>query len=67
MEEERFEELDEKRSDEGLSHEEAHELGKLIAEKEGKPYGSHDDRPDQEEQPKAWQESPDDDEAEANN
>jgi|ERR1041385_7260602 len=57
MEEERFEELDEKRSEEGLSHGEAHELGKLIAEKEGKQYSSHDDRPDQDEKPKAWDEA----------
>src|SRR5207247_8695585 len=53
MEEERFEELDEKRSEEGLSHEEAHELGRLIADKEGKRYSSHDDRHEQDGEPKA--------------
>src|SRR5205823_9312803 len=53
----RFEELDEKRLDEGLTHEEAHELGKMMAEKEGKSYSSHDDRPPEEEEPKAWEEA----------
>jgi hypothetical protein len=57
MDEQRFDELDEKRSEEGLNHEEAHELGRLIAEKEGKPYSSHDDRAEGDEEPKAWEEA----------
>lgn len=56
MDQERMKELEQKRFEEGLSHEEAHELGRLMAEKEGKPYTSHDDRPSPEEEPKAWEE-----------
>lgn len=54
MDEERLEELEEKATDEGLSHEEAHELGRMYADAEGKPYSSHDDRPHPDEDPKAW-------------
>jgi hypothetical protein len=41
----RYEDLIAKRDDEGLSEEEADELGKLIAEREGKPYSNADDPP----------------------
>ena len=57
MDEERLEELKDKRFDEGLTHEEAHELGKMMAKEEGKPYSSHDDRPKADEEPTAWDEA----------
>jgi hypothetical protein len=41
----RFDELIEKRKGSGLSREEADELGRLFAEREGKPYGNADDPP----------------------
>jgi hypothetical protein len=41
----RYEDLVAKRDDEGLSEDEADELGKLIAEREGKPYSNADDPP----------------------
>jgi hypothetical protein len=41
----RYEELLAKRDAEGLTHEEANALGKLIAEREGKPYSNADDPP----------------------
>ena len=44
MDEARFQELDRKRFTEGLSEDEANELGKLLAEKMGKPYGNAHDR-----------------------
>lgn len=50
MDEERKRELEKKRFDEGLSHEEAHELGRMMAEAEGRPYASHDDRPEGDEE-----------------
>jgi hypothetical protein len=40
VDEKRIEELTEKRRKTGLSDEEADELGKLFAEKEGKPYSN---------------------------
>ena len=38
MDDERFEELKRKRRDEGLTDDEANELGRMFAEREGKPY-----------------------------
>jgi hypothetical protein len=38
----RFDELTEKRDREGLSREEADELGRMFAEREGKPYANAD-------------------------
>ena len=46
MDERRFEELSRKRFETGLSREEADELGRMMAEKEGKPYGNADDLQD---------------------
>jgi hypothetical protein len=47
MSEDRYSELIEKRDSAGLSLEEAEELGKLMAEREGKEYeGSADDPPE---------------------
>jgi hypothetical protein len=57
MEQERLEELEGKRFEEGLTHDEAHELGKMMADKEGKPYSSHDDRAEDEQEPMAWDEA----------
>jgi hypothetical protein len=46
MDDQRFEELTRKRDSEGLSKEEADELGRLTAQREGTPYeGSADDPP----------------------
>jgi hypothetical protein len=49
----RFEELEHKRDTAGLTDEEANELGRMIAEREGRPYSNRDDersaRRDQEE------------------
>lgn len=41
----RYEELIAKRDGEGLNDEEADELGKLMAEREGEPYANADDPP----------------------
>ena len=41
----RYEDLIEKRRAEGLTEEEANELGQLFAEREGKPYGNADNPP----------------------
>jgi hypothetical protein len=57
MDDQRKDELEEKRFDEGLTHDEAHELGKMMAEAEGKPYSSHDDRAEGEDEPRAWDEA----------
>jgi hypothetical protein len=57
MDEARKQELEEKRFEDGLTHDEAHELGKMMAEAEGKPYSSHDDRPDRDDEPAAWDEA----------
>jgi hypothetical protein len=54
MDEGRFKELSEKRFDSGLTDEEAEELGRMIAEREGKPYHNADDLHGEEEQPEAW-------------
>ena len=57
MDQQRFEELKAKRSGEGLTDEEADELGRMMAESEGKPYSSHQDRSSLDEEPKAWDEA----------
>lgn len=44
MNQQRFQELARKRDGEGLSDEEADELGRLIAMREGKPYGKASDQ-----------------------
>ena len=44
MNESRFAELDRKRYRKGLSEDEANELGRLLAEKMGRPYSSAQDR-----------------------
>ena len=44
MDKKRFEELSTKRFKGGLTREEADELGRLMAEKEGEPYSNADDR-----------------------
>jgi hypothetical protein len=44
MDEQRFRELERKRDAEGLSHEEANELGRMMAEKEGRPYANAEGR-----------------------
>ena len=46
MGEDRYQQLVEKRDGPGLSDEEADELGRLIAEREGQPYGGADARPE---------------------
>jgi hypothetical protein len=56
MDEDRFRELDRKRREEGLSHEEANELGRMLAEREGKPYDNADHSTAQDDDPKAWEE-----------
>jgi hypothetical protein len=54
MDERRFRELERKRDAEGLSDEEADELGRMMAEKEGRPYANAEDQ--------AHPETPDSDE-----
>jgi hypothetical protein len=54
MDQARFEELKKKRFEEGLTDEEASELGRMFAEEEGERYSSAADRPDAEETPEAW-------------
>lgn len=44
MDEQRFQELEKKRDEFGLSKDEANELGRLMAEKEGKPYSNAEER-----------------------
>jgi hypothetical protein len=44
MDDRRFEELERKRFRHGLTREEADELGRMMAEKEGRPYSNADDR-----------------------
>ena len=41
----RYEDLTAKRDSQGLTHEEANELGELIAKREGKPYGNAQNAP----------------------
>ena len=42
----RMDQLKEKRSGEGLTEEEANELGRLMAEERGEPYGNADNPPE---------------------
>ena len=61
MDTRRFEELEKKKFDVGLTHEEANELGRLLAEREGKPYGNaesriHPDAPTKEREEKPYSE-----------
>jgi hypothetical protein len=54
----RFDELTKKRDEEGLSDDEADELGRMIAEKEGKPYANAEEIHADEESgdtPEAWE------------
>ena len=43
MDEHRFQELEKKKMEIGLTAEEANELGRMMAEREGKPYSSADE------------------------
>ncbi|HJP67152.1 MAG TPA: hypothetical protein VKA30_12725 [Actinomycetota bacterium] len=54
MDQARFDELEKKKLDTGLTDEEANELGRLYAEKEGEPYANAEMRPEVEETPEAW-------------
>lgn len=61
MDEGRLEELERKKLDVGLTHEEANELGRLMAEKAGKPYSNaesrgHPDVPTKEREDKPYSE-----------
>jgi hypothetical protein len=56
MDQDRFRQLEQKRDAEGLTDEEADELGRLIADREGKPYSNADDQPSPDAEPKAWEE-----------
>lgn len=64
MEQQRLQELERKRFEGGLSDEEADELGRLIAEREGKPYSNADMRETEdvgaEGEIKAWEDVPKD-------
>lgn len=57
MDSARMQELERKRDDAGLTDEEADELGKLMAEAEGKPYTNHEDVSGAESEPTAWDEA----------
>ncbi len=50
----RFEELERKRDDVGLTDEETDELGRLMAERAGKPYENADTRVHHDAGPHAW-------------
>jgi hypothetical protein len=57
----RLEELEKKKFDVGLTHDEANELGRLLAERAGKPYGNaeariHPDAPTPEREEKPYSE-----------
>jgi hypothetical protein len=56
MDDERFAELERKRDSEGLTDDEADELGRLMAEREGKPYSNADAVPSSDSTPMAWEE-----------
>jgi hypothetical protein len=51
MNQQRFEELSAKRFRVGLTRDEADELGRMMAEQEGKPYANADDRGNPEDLP----------------
>lgn len=44
MDTQRLEELEKKKFEVGLTHDEANELGRLLAERSGKPYGNAESR-----------------------
>ena len=61
MDTQRLEELEKKRFDVGLTHEEANELGRLLAERDGKQYSNaesrvHPDAPTKEREEKPYSE-----------
>jgi hypothetical protein len=59
----RLKDLERKRDSEGLTKEEANELGRMYAEIEGKPYSNADSGTDPDaldEQPEAWKKQPGD-------
>ena len=61
MDDRRLQELEKKKFDVGLTHEEANELGRLLAEREGKPYENaesriHPDTPTKEREEKPYSE-----------
>jgi hypothetical protein len=56
MDDERFAELKRKRDSEGLTDDEADELGRLMAEREGKPYSNADAVSSSDATPMAWEE-----------
>jgi hypothetical protein len=56
MDDERFAELERKRDSEGLTDDEADELGRLMAEREGKPYSNADAVSSSDSTPMAWEE-----------
>ncbi len=61
MDTRRLEELEKKKFEVGLTHEEANELGRLLAERDGKPYGNaesriHPDAPTKEREEKPYSE-----------
>ena len=55
MDERRFQELEKKRDAEGLTEEEANELGRMIAERQGQAYSNAADLDEPEAQPDAEQ------------
>jgi hypothetical protein len=61
MDTQRLEELEKKKFEVGLTHEEANELGRLLAERAGRPYGNaespgHPDLPTAEHEGKPYSE-----------
>ena len=50
----RFDELERKRDDVGLTDDEANELGRLMAERAGRPYGNAETRVHHDAGPHAW-------------
>lgn len=54
MDSQRFQELERKRDTEGLSDEEANELGRMMAEQRGQPYQNADTRQHPDAGPHAW-------------
>lgn len=54
MDDARFQELSEKRFESGLTDDEAEELGRMMADREGKPYKNADDLHGEEDEPEAW-------------
>ncbi len=61
MDTQRLDELEKKKFEVGLTHDEANELGRLLAERAGKPYGNtesriHPDTPTREREEKPYSE-----------